>query len=236
MVADDVPLRFLGRAFGNATELGWRQWGRDFTGEGTDLPWGGPMNVVFSVLVVVYLPCVYAGKAYMEKRDAYDLKYPLFVWNMTASAFSGIGMYYLGSGVAMEVWELGLFGQEGQLCDIQRCWGNPAHPNPRFIGLPMLCGYLFNASKVSLLLWLLLLPVQWFLLWFLLWLLLLPLLLLTPPRPAHPRPPDARVDRHDVPGGAQEADRVPAPVPPRRHHALLLARHYLHAPVRHPCC
>ncbi len=43
--------------------------------------------------VAAYLIIVFQGKAFMEKREAFDLRGPLAVWNGFLSLFSTIGMF-----------------------------------------------------------------------------------------------------------------------------------------------
>jgi hypothetical protein len=71
------------------------QWERDFDGFGT---WAQYLRVTWLVPVIVsilYVLAIPLGQRWMENRKAYELRTPLFLWNLLLSVFSIMGVIHL---------------------------------------------------------------------------------------------------------------------------------------------
>ena len=52
------------------------------------------IHTVFAALAFLYLPAVLSARDWMRRREAFDLKLPLALWNATAALLSGIAAWY----------------------------------------------------------------------------------------------------------------------------------------------
>jgi len=76
------------------------------------------------LLTIAYVILIFGIKWYLADKKPFDLKWPLAVWNLALSVFSGLGLYYVGS-VTLYEW----FGAEGGGFIFEMCTPYTEHVN-----------------------------------------------------------------------------------------------------------
>jgi len=92
------------------------------------------IQLFFLIMSICYLPLIYILKKYMSTRQAFNLKIPLFAWNIIASLLSGYGAFYTLPMIYTNVINNGL---NNQVCDITQY--------NSFAGLII---FIFNVTKM----------------------------------------------------------------------------------------
>jgi len=100
-------------------------WVPDYA-EGTFLVYASDWMIahleVPTIAMLVYVFMVFYLSHYMKTRPAYNLKYPLFIWNSILAAFSMVGAYYV---VPAHIWALREHGLTYDYCSPDEEYASP---------------------------------------------------------------------------------------------------------------
>ncbi len=83
----DAPEWARAQILPNEDQRSWYSKNRHWWGE----HWGLPLFAS-----ALYVVLIFGIKRFMKDRQPFDLRGPLFLWNLGLSAFSGVGLYVVG--------------------------------------------------------------------------------------------------------------------------------------------
>jgi hypothetical protein len=92
----------------------------------SNLEWMNKYWNLSILYTLIYISAIYYGQKFFKYRYRYELKYPLFIWNMLLSTFSIMGTIRL---LPIFINKLSTDGLYGSICDLDHvygisgCWG-----------------------------------------------------------------------------------------------------------------